>query len=239
MEQTFNVPEYPGKNKTLLWVAFSLAMLSVWGTTIIRLFIGSGSLTLFTMLVTLAFFGLLCYMATNRAVRTAALIFIGCSLVSHCLFTLCVGNGIYYLVLLFVSYLFNVYAFSVIISDSCLTKHTKSWVAILCLVYPIRIILHLSNTLLFFDSNLYVEYGDDLFAMPYYANSFYDVLLLALRTLYSIAWYKFVFSGLFAVEKENENRVYEYRFFNRYTVAFIIVTAVVVPAQYLVVLLFA
>ena len=238
MEQTFNMPEYPGKNKTLLWVAFSLAMLSVWGTIIIHLFIGSGSLTLFSMLVTLAFFGLLCYMATNRAVRTATLILIGCQLILYLLFQDFIPV-IYSLVLLFVVYFFDTYAFSLLISDSRLTKQTKSWVAALCLTCIVIVVLRLSHILISFNSNLYVEYGDDLFQMPYYANPFYDVLLLLLRVLYSIAWYKFIFSGIFTEENDNEDRVHGYRLFNRYTVAFIIVTVVVVPAQYLVVLLFA
>lgn len=245
------------KVRVLRWVTFFLFLFCMWGYDLIEYFWSLIDPEVYMMYPNLlaslshldealkpVLFALLWYISSNCAVRKAMLIAI---VLSVFLFI----SGPYLIeysvelsgLIIYMVYNFAfVYAFSILLSNTELSKEKRGWITFLFmghLFYPfISLVdeLYLSS---FVINDLDVFSHSDSYGWSFYGNPMYRAIKFILAVFESIAWYQLIFSdAFFGYKKDEENTVYKYKVFNRYTMGWIICPAVVVLLTFMSILVF-
>ena len=246
------------KVRVLRWVTFFMFLFCVWGYDIIEYFWSLIDPEVYMMYPNLLarlsrldevinpiIFTFLWYISSNGAVRKAMLITIVLSVFS-CVFndSLIECSVESYGVIFFMVYNFAfVYAFSILLSNTELSKEKKGWITFLFvkyLFYPFsELVEELYMSSFVINDLSFLSHYDDFYECIFWCAPMYGVIRFILSVFECIAWYQLVFSdAFFGYKKDEDNTVYKYKVFNRYTMGWIICPVVVVSLTFMSILVF-
>lgn len=224
------------KTKILRVVAYAATILSVLGTILSGYLFGYNPTydNIWALFVNVMWVVPLIIAASNKAVRNAMLISLVTCILNFCWTMLVysnsnaltlteVGDLVLVSICTIVFPLAWIYSYSIISSNAELASEKRNWISLLSVFMLLSVFVQFTS--------VFCALGGDASYMQsaFYTGGMYNVFVLIMRVLWLIAWYKIIFSDAFAGYKDGAEEKYDYRFFNRYTLAYLVAVTVVLP----------